>query len=278
MKKFVALVWFSFILASVAVRSTKASEYFDLSYSLNNDTIFYPGQKFNFELYKDRKGYTEGGYWYATYSFCMAEHGGTHVDAPIHFNENGWTLDEIPDSHMIDVRAAIIDVQEDVFSSPSPDAFTLQVQHILKHESQHGKIPSKSVVLVHTGWSRFWPDKQTYLGWTNSTNSSKPILNFPGCSGEAAKWLANERNIVGFGIDTPSVDIGNNGGNLPVHVFFGERQIYNIENVANLHLVLNAVNKKGKLCDGFSSNLRLFVLPIKITGATGGPARILAYC
>ncbi|ODM86634.1 Kynurenine formamidase [Orchesella cincta] len=190
---------------------------------------------------------------YATYSFCMAEHGGTHVDAPIHFNENGWTLVEIPDSHMIDVPAAIIDVQEDVFSSPSPDAFTLQVQHILKHESQHGKIPSKSVVLVHTGWSRFWPDKQTYLGWTNSTNSSKPILNFPGY-------------------------IGNNGGNLPVHVFFGERQIYNIENVANLHLVLNAVNKKGKLCDGFSSNLRLFVLPIKITGATGGPARILAYC
>ncbi|CAL8137524.1 unnamed protein product [Orchesella dallaii] len=278
MGEFVPLVKLSIIiLACLVVASVYATEYFDLSYSLNNDTIFYPGQKYDFELFKDKKGYTESGYWYAAYSFCMAEHGGTHVDAPFHFSEKGWTLDEIPESHMIDVPATIIDVQNDVFSSPTPDTFTLQVHHILKHETQHGKIPSRSVVLVHTGWSRFWPNKQRYLGFANSTNST-PTLNFPGCSIEAAKWLANERNIVGFGIDTPSVDIGNNGGNLPVHIFLGERQIYNIENVANLHLVINDVIKKGTVCNGVINILRLFVLPIKITGATGGPTRILAYC
>lgn len=57
----------------------------------------------------------------------------------------------------------------------------------------------------------------------------------------------------------------------PVHVLFGERQIYNIENVANLHTLLGKT--KSSQCQ-----LQLFVLPIKIIGATGGPTRILGYC
>lgn len=144
----------------------------------------------------------------------MGEHGGTHVDAPTHFNPDGWTLDEIPPTYLIDVPATVIDVEHHVFSSASPDQFLLQVEHIIQHESVHGEIPFKSVVLLHTGWSKYWPDKVKYLGLDNSTSITEgtgiPHLSFPGCSEEAAKWLSNERAIVGFGIDTPSVDIGDN--------------------------------------------------------------------
>ena len=107
-----------------------------------------------------------------------------------------------------------------------------------------------------------------------------------GISENAMKWLGEERHIVGIGIDTPSVDQGSDEVRLshfschinlifqtiihfllqryPVHLYAGPKQIYNLENVANLHLIPAA------------SHIKLFVLPLKITGGTGAPARILA--
>lgn len=220
MFRFVFLLVLPFVLSpATAVSQRNATpvtitktHYFDLSYSINNDTIYFPGQKVEFSLNKDIRGYTSGGYWYASYSFCMGEHGGTHLDSPVHFNKDGWTLDEIPANHLIDVPATIINVEQAVFgSAESPDKFLLEVHHLIEHESVHGEIPFRGVVLVHTGWAKYWPNKVKYLGWDNSTSGNgSQVLNFPGVSEEAAKWLANERGIVGLGIDTPSVDVGNN--------------------------------------------------------------------
>lgn len=195
---------------SVTKESSHKPNYIDLSYSFNNDTIYWPGQKVEFSLHKDKAGYTPEGFWYASYSFCMAEHGGTHLDAPIHFNRNGWTLDQIPPSHLIDVPATVVDVSKHVFAetNESPEQFLLEVEHLIEHESLHGQIPFGGVVLLHTGWGRFWPNKIKYLGYDNTTTGIAPVLRFPGCSEAAARWLSNERSIVGFGIDTPSVDPG----------------------------------------------------------------------
>ncbi|OXA58660.1 Kynurenine formamidase [Folsomia candida] len=227
--------------------------YTDLSYTLSTDTIFFPGAR-EFSLNKDYDGVNKSGIWYSAFSFCMGEHGGTHVDAPFHFFKQGWTLEQIPSSHLIDVPTAVIDVESVVASSDAPNEFALDVSHLIQHEKEKGEIPPGSVVLVHTGWSKYWPDKIRYLG----------------IHPNAAKWLADERQIVGVGIDTPSVDLGNSK-TFPVHIFLAERQIYNIENVANLHNLIQS--SKNSSCE-----LHLFVLPIKIVGATGAPARVLAFC
>ncbi|CAL8123811.1 unnamed protein product [Orchesella dallaii] len=260
------------------------SEWFDLSYPIDEDTIFYPGQKYEgFELSKDVQGFNQtatGNYpfWYAQYSFCMGEHGGTHVDAPFHFNKLGWKLNEIPLKRLVDVPAAVIDVETDVFALRNPDEFALEIKHIMEHEAKYGQIPFNSVVLVRTGWARYWPNKQRYLGWNNSTGHS-PTMHFPGLSGPAADWLVRERHIVGLGIDSPSPDLGNAAANQVVHIITLGSQVYIIENVAYLDVLLKKTRKQPQFGGVAHSNcnLRLFVLPMK-TGGTGAPARILAHC
>ncbi|ODM87755.1 Kynurenine formamidase [Orchesella cincta] len=275
------LVKFLFLLQVLLSSSSSAfryekPEYIDLSYVIDDSNIFFPGQRYEYDLMKDVKGFdrTDAGasFWYASYSFCMGEHGGTHVDAPFHFNKLGWKLSEIPLERMADVPAAVIDVERYVFALSHPDEFALEVRHIMEHEAINGPIPRGAVILVRTGWSRFWPDKEKYMG-TRLENGNM-TLNFPGLSGDAAKWLLSERNIVGVGIDTASIDVGNYQGNNPIcHRLFGSNQVYMIENVANIDYLVKKMNAVShRRC-----NLHLFVLPIKSNG-TGGVSRILAYC
>lgn len=159
----------------------------------------------------------------------MGEHGGTHLDAPLHFNVHGWTLDQIPPMNLIDVPAVLIDVEENVNELERSHEFVLDVKHIVTYEAAHGIIPSGSVVLIHFGWGKFWPNKIKYLGWENST-AKEETLNFPGnfvtsaytllliiifgfgtgLSADAAELLAKERQIIGVGLDTASVDPGIN--------------------------------------------------------------------
>ncbi|CAL8089093.1 unnamed protein product [Orchesella dallaii] len=251
-------------------------EYIDLSYVIDDSTIFYPGQRFDYDLFKDVEGVnkTDAGFpfWFAMFSFCMGEHGGTHVDAPFHFNNKGWKLSEIQIKRLSDVPAALIDVERYVFALRQPDTFTLDVHHILEHEAKNGPIPTGGILIVRTGWSRFWPDKQKYL--LPRSEGGTVTYNFPGISGDAARWLVSERRVVGVGIDTASIDIGNvRGHNHICHFIFCGNQVYLIENVANLDYLMGKMNAVShRQC-----NLHLFVLPMKSNG-TGGVARVLAYC
>src|SRR5882672_12806040 len=62
------------------------SKVIDLTYSFDEHTIFWPTFKpFQLEIVSATK--TEAGYWYAANNICLAEHGGTHMDAPLHFAE-----------------------------------------------------------------------------------------------------------------------------------------------------------------------------------------------
>ncbi|KAJ6635474.1 Isatin hydrolase [Pseudolycoriella hygida] len=258
----VTVVWSFFLIVNVA-STVSTKKYFDLSYPFDKDTIYFPGQR-QYELLKDYDNVPKEGFTYSAYSFCMGEHGGTHLDAPVHFNANGWTVDQIPLANLVDVPAVVIDVENYVNELEEPQGFAFEVAHVEAYEKSHGIIPLGSVVLVHTGWSKFWPNKVEYLGWDNITET----LNFPGLSENATKMLVEERQIIGIGLDTSSVDLGSTK-TFPVHVFLAQEQIFSLENVANLRTLIEGAN---------GCSLRLFILPLNIVGGTGAPTRILAYC
>ncbi len=227
----------------------------DLTYSFDASTIYWPtegGFEHKFELF----GMQPGGYFYSSARFAAAEHGGTHMDAPLHFNRNGMSVDQIPMSYFVG-PAVIID-----FSARSlnyPDA-TLIVEDIHAYERTHGEIPSGAIVVGRSGWGRFWPDKKHYLG------SDKPgdvaNLHFPGFSPEAVKFLLTDRNVMALVIDTPSLDPGNSK-DFPVHrMWLGANRI-GFENLANADKLP-------------FSGATIFCIPMKIDKGTGAPARIFA--
>lgn len=106
----------------------------------------------------------------------------------------------------MDVQAVVVDVERHVFSLDNPRDFVLEVEHLHEHERDQGPIPFGVVVLVHFGWGRYWPDKENYLGIEKDGT-----LNFPGISGKAAKFLVEQRKIIGVGVDSASGDPGDLG-------------------------------------------------------------------
>ena len=186
----------------------------------------------------------------------MSEHGGTHIDAPIHFAEGRLAVDEIPLQKLI-APAVVIDVRPSVEGSPD---YRLSKQDLEKWESRHGVIPPGALVMMLTGWGQRWPDRARYLG--TETPSDVRTLHFPGFSAQAAEFLIKERQVDGIGIDTPSIDYGPSQDFI-VHQIVNGANLYGLENVANLE----KLPPKGAI---------VMALPIKIKGGTGGPVRIIA--
>ena len=83
-------------------------ELVDLSYPFDEETVFWPTEE-GFVLEEGFAGWTEQGYYYAANRFRTAEHGGTHIDAPIHFSERGRTVDQIPLEQLLG-PAVVVDV------------------------------------------------------------------------------------------------------------------------------------------------------------------------
>ena len=248
-----------FILISIASLAYSGDfsgkKIIDLTYAFNEKTIYWPTAK-SFDHEKTSWGMTTGGYWYTSANICASEHGGTHLDAPIHFAKEGWTNDQIPLDHLIGA-AYVIDVSEACAKNPD---YTLQVEDIKHWEKKNGKIPRNAIVLLRTGWGRFWPDKKQYLGDDKPGDASN--LHFPGFSKAAAEFLVQQRNIKGAGLDTASLDPGTSKDFI-VHQIFNGANIYGLENVANL----DQLPEKGAT---------LIALPMKIDNGTGGPTRIIA--
>jgi len=226
----------------------------DLTYPLDEQTVFWPTNK-PFTWEKAAWGRTANGYWYASGDFSMSEHGGTHIDAPIHFAEGRLAVDEIPLQKLI-APAIVIDVRPAVEEDRD---YRLAVRDLDMWEARHGLIPNGAVVLMLTGWGRRWPDKVRYLG--SDTPSDSKTLHFPGFSKEAAEFLIKERRVDGIGTDTPSIDYGPSQDFI-VHQVVNGANLYGLENIANL----DKLPAKGAI---------LVALPIKIKGGTGGPVRII---
>jgi kynurenine formamidase len=229
----------------------------DLGHSFNERTIYWPTAT-KFKLTRVAHGETEGGYFYAANDFSAAEHGGTHLDAPIHFARGADTADEIPLRRLVG-RAIVVDVSERALDDRD---YLISVSDFRAWERRHGRIPRRTIVLLRTGFDRYWPDAERYLGTAERGQQAVPKLHFPGLAPRGARWLVQRRAVKAVGIDTASIDYGQSSDFLS-HRVLGKADVPVFENVARL----------GRLPSrGFS----VVALPMKIDRGTGGPLRIIA--
>jgi len=229
----------------------------DLTYALNEQTVFWPTER-GFVLEKEFEGVTEKGYFYAANKFSSPEHGGTHVDAPRHFSAQGRTVDQIPPEQLIGT-AVLVDVAKKCEKDPD---YLISLADFSDWEKSHGKIPPGAIVLLRTGFGKFWPDRKRYLGTEEEGAEAVAKLHFPGLHPDAARWLIAERGLKAVGIDTASIDRGQSRL-YETHRALFEKNVPAMENLANLDQVP---------ATGFS----IVALPMKIEGGSGAPLRILA--
>lgn len=227
----------------------------DLSYAYDENTVYWPTSPSKFDKETLFHGHTDGGYFYSAFQISTPEHGGTHIDAPIHFAEAQDTTDAIPLERLI-APGVVIDISSAAANDPDT---LLSVEQIEAFEAAHGTIGEATIVLVRTGWGEYWPDARAYLGDDTPGDASR--LHFPGISEAAAQALV-ARRVAAVGIDTASLDHGPSK-DFQAHRTLMEAGIPGFENVANL----DRIPARGA---------EIIALPMKIAGGSGGPLRIVA--
>lgn len=227
----------------------------DLTHAFTPSTLYWPTSPSGFKLDQLAYGPTAGGWFYSSYAFSAPEHGGTHLDAPIHFSAGGRTADQIPLEQLI-ALAVVIDMT--ARAAVDRDA-RLGADEVLAHEKAHGRIPAGALVLLRTGWDKHWGDRLAYFGDTTPGDASK--LHFPGYGVEAARLLVEERQVAGLGVDSPSIDHGPSV-DFQVHRILAAKNAIGLENLKGLDQ-LPAV---GAL---------LLALPMKIEKGSGAPVRVV---
>lgn len=228
----------------------------DLSHAYNSDTLYWPTSPSKFQKTELAFGETADGYFYAAFSISTPEHGGTHLDAPLHFAADGYPTDRIPLRDLIG-NAVVIDISKQAAADRN---YRLSVNDVHAFEDQHGRINPGAIVLLRTGWDQFWPDAETYLGDDTPGDDSK--LQFPAYGEDAARLLVEERRVAVLGVDTASTDYGRSK-DFVVHRIAAARNVSNLENLTNL----GGLPPTGAV---------VFALPMKIEGGSGGPVRVVA--
>lgn len=224
-------------------------EVVDLGYALNEQNPYWPGEgysPFHFEILSTLEA--DGVY---SGAFSTAEHLGTHLDAPNHFEAGQPSVDQIGLEDLI-APLVVVDIQEACRANPD---YRLTLEDLESWEEQHGPIPSGSVVFALTGWGQYWDDYDRY-----KNQDASGQLHFPGFSEEAALFLVEAREIKGIGIDTLSVDYGLST-DFSIHHIVNGAAAYHIENAANLDKVP-------------LSRAWVMIAPVKIEKGSGGPARV----
>ena len=240
-----------------SVEQPLQGKFVDLTHPYDESTIYWPTAD-GFQLRSDAAGLTDKGYYYAANTITTAEHGGTHIDAPIHFFADRNTVDQIPLQQLI-APAVVVDVQQACAENRD---YEISVADLRKWEETHGRQLVDVIVLLRTGHAKNWPDREKYLGTNKTGEEAVADLHFPGLSPEAAKWLVEQRAPLAVGIDTPSIDFGQST-HFQTHVKLFEHNVPALENV-NLTEELPA------------KDFTLIALPMKIAGGSGGPTRIVA--
>jgi kynurenine formamidase len=224
----------------------------DLTYTLDGDSPYWPENEPGSPFHTSAAAtYQQVGNF--TRNFSMPEHFGTHMDAPVHFDSKGESVDRIPVERFF-APAVVIDVS----SAAKLNAdHRVTVQDIENWTERHGAVPSGTLVFFRTGWAARWPSQEEYMN-----ADADGVLHFPGLSFEAAHYLLDYAQPVGIGIDTASVDYGPST-DCPVHNLTMPVGIYHLENVANLDQLP---------ATGFS----VIALPLKLGGGSGAPVRVVA--
>lgn len=229
----------------------------DLSYPFDSSTVYWPTAQ-SFQLEKDFEGITDKGYFYSAYKYSAAEHGGTHIDAPVHFAQGRNSVDQIPLEQLMG-PAIVIDVTKQCENNRD---YLIAESDFKNWERRNGKISSGTIVLLRTGFGKFYPDRKTYLGTEERGPAAVTNLHFPGLHPDAARWLTQNRNIKAIGLDTASIDYGQSTL-FESHRTLFARNIPAFENIANLDKLPET---------GFF----VIALPMKIKGGSGGPLRAVA--
>jgi kynurenine formamidase len=229
----------------------------DLTHTFEAQTIYWPTED-GFKFEKGPDGVTPQGFYYAANKFAAPEHGGTHLDAPKHFAVNSHTADQIPVEQLLG-NAVLVDVTK---QSETNRDYQVSVADLTAWESQHGQIPNGAIVLLRTGFAKFWPDRVKYMGTDERGAGAVPKLHFPGLHPDAARWLTTNRSIKAIGLDTPSIDYGQSSL-FESHQILFARNIPAFENVGDM----SALPLK---------DFVVVALPMKIGGGSGGPLRIVA--
>ena len=228
----------------------------DLTHPLNAESVFWPTSPSRFVLERLAYGETEGGWFYSANAFSTPEHGGTHIDAPIHFDAKGQTVDQIPVARLMG-PAVVIDIREQAASDPD---YRLTAEDVAAFESEHGAIAPATIVLLLTGWSDRWLNVRAYLG--DDTPGDASNLHFPSFGPDAVAVLVKAREVAVLGVDAASIDYGASS-NFMVHRIAASSNVPGLENLTNLDRLP-------------PTGATVIALPIKIEGGSGGPVRVVA--
>lgn len=233
------------------------SKIIDLTHSFSSETIYWPTEE-GFKLEKEFDQIIDKGYYYAANKFFSPEHGGTHIDAPIHFSKDSTTVDKIPLQNLV-TNGLVVDVRDE---SANDRDYRVGIKDFEKWENAFGRIPENSMVFLQTGFSKFWPNRIQYMGTENRGESAIKELHFPGLHQDGAKWLIENRKINAVGIDTISIDYGQSTF-FETHRMLCANKVPAIENIANMDKLP-------------SKDFLVIALPMKIKGGSGAPLRIVA--
>ncbi len=233
------------------------AELVDLTHTYDETSLYWPSSPpATFELKELAYGRTPGGWFYSSYAICTPEHGGTHLDAPIHFSEGRRTADQVPLEQLI-APAVVIDVTDKTAMNAD---YLLTADDVRAWEQRHGTIEPGTIVLLRTGWSKRWPKRLAYFVDESTTSSAN--LNFPSYGEDAARLLVTERRAAALGVDTASIDYGQSK-NFIVHQIANGADVPGLENIANLE----RVPIRGAW---------IIALPMKIGKGSGAPVRVVA--
>jgi len=235
---------------------TRNAQLVDLSWPFDEHTLYWPTSPTAFEHKELAYGPTPGGYFYSSYSICTPEHGGTHLDAPIHFAAKGLTADNIPLEQLI-APVVVIDVADKAAANAD---YRLTADDIRAWEGRNGAISAGTIVLLRTGWGKRWPDRKSYFG--DDTPGATDKLHFPSFGEDSARLLVTDRHVSAIGVDTASIDYGPSADFIVHRIALGAN-VPGLENIAHL----DRVPERGAW---------LMALPMKIAAGSGGPVRIVA--
>ena len=163
-------------------------KWIDLTHDFSEEAIYWPTAE-GFKLESVFEGITDKGYFYDANNYSAAEHGGTHIDSPIHFAEGKQTVDQIPLESLIG-PAVVIDVSKKALADRD---YQVSVKDFTDWEDKNGQIANGSIVLLNTGYAQFWPDRVKYMGTDKKGPDAVKELHFPGLDPAAAKWLVENR-------------------------------------------------------------------------------------
>jgi kynurenine formamidase/alkylation response protein AidB-like acyl-CoA dehydrogenase len=197
------------------------------------------------ELYKD-------GYYLRRFS--MGEHSATHINAPNSFHLDGVGIDKYSAQSLV-VPAVVIDIREQALGNSD---YALSIEDILAWEEHYGKIPTGCIVLLHTGWQEKWWDKNAFLN-----QDTQGSMHFPGFSSHTTRFLVEERQIVGVGIDTHGVDSGQDT-TFATNRLVLERQGIVLENLTNLDQLP-------------PTGTTLVIGVLRLRAGSGSPAAVIAF-